>query len=122
MTFLDIRDLQMYYDSPRGPVRAVDGISFSIDEPGEAVGIVGESGSGKTSLALALMRLLPPNVSVYEGTMLLSGNNLTGLSDSEFRSKIRSKVIALVGQGAMNSLNPAAPASTTLFRADLKVL
>jgi len=106
MTFLDIRDLQMYYDSPRGPVRAVDGISFSIDEPGEAVGIVGESGSGKTSLALALMRLLPPNVSVYEGTMLLSGNNLTGLSDSEFRSKIRSKVIALVGQGAMNSLNP----------------
>ncbi len=86
MTFLDIRELQMYYDSPRGPVRAVDGISFSIDEPGEAVGIVGESGSGKTSLALALMRLLPPNVSVYEGTMLLSGNNLTGLSDSEFRS------------------------------------
>ncbi len=106
MAFLDIRDLTMYYDTPGGPVHAVDGVSFTIEEPGEAVGIVGESGSGKTSLAAAIMRLLPSNVGRYEGRVLYQGNDLMDLSNEEFRRDIRSKVIAMVAQGSLNSLNP----------------
>ena len=106
MAFLDVHDLRLFYGTPRGDVRAVDGISFAISEPGQAVGIVGESGSGKTSLALALMRLLPAGTSRYEGSMRLDGQDLTALSDDAFRAQIRSRVIAMVAQGAMNSLNP----------------
>ena len=106
MAFLDVRDLHLYYGTTRGDVRAVDGVSFVIDKPGEAVGIVGESGSGKTSLALALMRLVPTNVTRSGGSVSLDGEDLTALSDEAFRSRIRARSIAMVAQGAMNSLNP----------------
>src|SRR5215218_1856051 len=62
MPLLDVRDLYLYYTSAGRTVRAVDGISFTIEERGETIGVVGESGSGKTSLATALMRLLPKSV------------------------------------------------------------
>ena len=106
MAFLDVRGLRLYYGTPRGDVRAVDGVSFAIEKPGEAVGVVGESGSGKTSLALALMRLLPANVSDSGGSVMLDGEDLTALTDEDFRSRIRARSIAMVAQGAMNSLNP----------------
>ena len=106
MAFLDVRGLRLYYGTPRGDVRAVDGVSFVIEKPGEAVGVVGESGSGKTSLALALMRLLPANVSDSGGSVTLDGEDLTALTDEDFRSRIRARSIAMVAQGAMNSLNP----------------
>ena len=106
MALLDVRDLKLHYATPEGPLRAVDGVSFIIAEPGEAVGIVGESGSGKTSLASAIMRLLPTNVSCYEGQVLYKGTDLMQLSDEAFRRDIRSRTIALVAQGAMNTLNP----------------
>ena len=106
MALLDVRDLKLHYATPEGPLRAVDGVSFIIAEPGEAVGIVGESGSGKTSLASAIMRLLPANVSCYEGQVLYKGTDLMQLSDEAFRRDIRSRTIALVAQGAMNTLNP----------------
>jgi len=105
MPLLEVRDLTLYYDTPRGPVHAVDGISFALGE-GEALGLVGESGSGKTSLGLALLRLLPKNVHTYAGSVVLEGQELMTLSDEEFRRKIRWKKVAMAFQGAMNVLNP----------------
>ncbi len=103
---LEVRDLRLHYATPRGTVRAVDGVSFEVKHKGEAVGLVGESGSGKTSMALALLRLLPKNTSRYEGVVRLQDTDLMALSDEEFRRQIRWKRISMVFQGAMNALNP----------------
>lgn len=103
---LEARDLRLHYATARGPVRALDGVSFAIQERGEAVGIVGESGSGKSTLALALMRLLPSNLALFEGQVLLDGRDLTALPLEQFRRDVRWKSIAMVFQGAMGSLNP----------------
>lgn len=105
IVLLEVRDLKLYYKSTGGAVKAVDDVSFNM-EKGEALGIVGESGSGKTSLSLALMRTLPSNVHTYEGQMILDGRDLAALSDEEFRKSIRWKVMSMVFQGAMSSLNP----------------
>jgi len=105
MEILDVQDIKLYYQSTRGAVRAVDNISFKL-EKGEALGIVGESGSGKTSLSLALMRVLPSNIDTSEGKVVLDGNDITQLSEEEFRKQIRWNNISMVFQGAMNSLNP----------------
>ena len=106
MPFLTAIDLHLYYGTARGPVRAVDGISFAIGSPGEAVGIVGESGSGKTSLAAALLRLLPKNVARYDGKITLDGQDLTALSEEDYRRTIRWRTISMVAQGSQSSLNP----------------
>ena len=103
--FLEVKDLYLYYNSPRGTVSAVDGISFTL-EKGQALGLVGESGSGKSSLALALARLLPRNVAKYEGTISLEGENIMALGAEEFRRRIRWRQVSIILQGAMNSLNP----------------
>ncbi len=103
---LDVRVLSLLYAPPRGPVRAVDGVSFAIGEPGEVVGIVGESGSGKTSTAHALMRILPRNVARYDGEVLCDGEDLMALPDERFRKEVRWRTMAMVFQGAMSSLNP----------------
>jgi oligopeptide/dipeptide ABC transporter ATP-binding protein len=105
MPRLEVNNLRLYYSTERGPLRAVDDVSFTIDE-GEALGVVGESGCGKTSLASSLMRLLPRNLAAYSGSVKLDGKELMQLSDEEFRSKVRWKRIAMVFQSAMNSLNP----------------
>ena len=105
MAFLEVSDLHLHYSSPRGLVSAVDGMSFSL-EKGQALGIVGESGSGKSSLALALTRLLPRNVSKFDGRVSLNGEDLMTLGGDEFRRRIRWRQVSLVVQGAMNSLNP----------------
>ena len=106
MALLNVEDLHVHYATTRGAVRAVDGVSFSLEGPGEALGIIGESGSGKTSLALALMRLLPRNVERHEGRIHFQDIDLMGLSDEEFRRRIRWRAVSMVFQGAMNSLNP----------------
>ena len=103
---LRVQDLALYYKAGNRPVHAVDGVSFLIESRGHAVGIVGESGSGKTSMATALMRLLPKNVERFSGSIQLDGRELTTLSDDQFRREIRWKKIAMVFQGAMNVLNP----------------
>lgn len=102
---LEIRNLKLFYKTSSGIVRAVDNVSFELKN-GEALGVVGESGSGKTSLALAIMRLLPPNTYIYEGRVLLDGQDLMLKSEESFRKEVRWKGISLVFQGAMNSLNP----------------
>ena len=105
MSLLDVRDLRLHYATRDDPVRAVDGISFTL-EKGQALGIVGESGSGKTSLSLALMRLLPRNAIEYHGRVELEGEDIMALRDEEFRQRIRWRKLSMVFQGAMNSLNP----------------
>ena len=105
MALLEVRNLAVEYRTERGPLRAVDGVSFDV-EAGEALGIIGESGSGKTSTATAVMRLLPRNGSVAGGTMRLGGTDIGELSDEDFRVRVRWTGMAMVFQGAMHSLNP----------------
>ena len=106
MALLEVRDLVVEYATDRGPLRAVDGISFDVPDRGQALGIIGESGSGKTSLAIALMRLLPRNGRLTGGTMRLDGQDLGSLSDERFRTDVRWRGMAMVFQGAMHALNP----------------
>jgi len=106
MTLLQIDNLHLHYTAEGQVVRAVDGVSISIEERGEAIGVVGESGSGKTSLANALMRLVPKNIARLDGSIRLNGRELTELSDDAFRREVRWRQIAMVFQGAMNVLNP----------------
>ena len=106
MALLEVRDLVVEYATDRGPLRAVDGISFDIEERGQALGIIGESGSGKTSLAIALMRLLPRNGRLVSGAMRLDGRDIGALPDERFRTEVRWRGMAMVFQGAMHALNP----------------
>lgn len=103
---LDVHNLYLHYADRRGAVRAVDGLSFSLPGPGEALGIVGESGSGKSSLAAAIMRLLPAHVARYDGEVYLNGIDIARLPEQRFRREIRWQQIAWVPQGALNGFNP----------------
>jgi len=104
-TILAIRDLTLYYRTRRGVVKAVDSVSFELKE-GRCLSLVGESGCGKSSMAYAIMRILPRNVHTYSGEVIFEGKNLMGLPESELSKEIWLKKMAMVFQGAMNSLNP----------------
>jgi peptide/nickel transport system ATP-binding protein len=101
---LEVRDLRTYYHTPRGPVKAVDCVSFDL-MPGQRFGLIGESGSGKSTVALSLMRLIRPPGRIESGQIVLNGVDLLSLSDESMR-QLRLAKIAMVSQGAMNSLNP----------------
>lgn len=101
---LDVRELRVSYQTADGPVRAVNGVTFFL-RPGERFGLVGESGSGKTTTALSLMRLLQESAVIEGGEVLLDGVDLLQLSEQDMRLA-RFADIALIPQGAMNSLNP----------------
>lgn len=101
---LRVRNLQVQYETSRGPVNAVNQVSFDLHK-GETLGLVGESGSGKTTLGMALVGLIQKPGRVVGGEVWLDGRNLTKLSPSEYRA-LRLSEIALMPQGAMNSLNP----------------
>jgi oligopeptide/dipeptide ABC transporter ATP-binding protein len=101
---LQVRDLRVSYHTPDGALRAVDGVSFSL-RAGERFGLVGESGSGKSTIALALLRLIKPPGRIEGGQALLDGVDLLALPQKDVR-RLRLAAIALVAQGAMNSLNP----------------
>src|SRR5690554_1947290 len=101
---LTVTDLAIHYHTGAGPVRAVDGIDFSI-RPGEALGLVGESGCGKTTAAKAMLKLLPPNGEVARGSIDFAGRDLAPLSEDEMR-KVRWRDISWVSQAAMNALDP----------------
>ena len=102
---LSVRDLRLWFAADRGDVRAVDGVSFEL-RAGRTLAIVGESGSGKTSLALALLRLLPRNTSRFDGHIQLGGADCIALSDGDFRERVRWRQVSMVFQGAAESLNP----------------
>src|SRR5574342_604687 len=102
---LRVENLVLHFKTGRGPVRAVDGVFFELGYK-EAVVILGESGCGKSSLAKAILRLLPRNVERYDGKIYLENTETMGLSDEEFRQNVRWVRMSLVPQAAMNSLNP----------------
>ncbi|MCL7383173.1 MAG: ABC transporter ATP-binding protein [Thaumarchaeota archaeon] len=105
MVLLEISELKLYYKTVRGIVRAVDDVDLNV-ESGEAVGVVGESGCGKTSMANAIIKMLPSNVALYDGRIILDGLNIVELPEDEVRRKVRWRQISIVFQGAMNVLNP----------------
>ena len=102
---LRVKDLVLYFRTTQGAVQAVDRVSLDLDYT-EAVVIVGESGCGKTSLARAILRLLPRNVDAYSGSVYLDGTDVMRLEDEEFRRQVRWVKMSMVPQAAMNSLNP----------------
>jgi peptide/nickel transport system ATP-binding protein len=101
---LKVRDLRVYYETPKGDVLAVDGIDFDLFE-GETLGLVGESGSGKSTAAMGILQLVTPPGRIVDGEVMLEGHNLLGMPDNALRD-IRWIKLALIPQGAMNSLNP----------------
>ena len=101
---LSVQNLTMQYATRAGPVHAVDGVSFAL-ERGQALGLVGESGCGKTSLAIALLKLLPDNARILSGSILLDGDDIVPMSEDEMRAYRWSR-ISMVFQAAMNSLDP----------------
>ncbi len=102
---LCIENLKLYFRTYQGAVQAVDGVNLELGYR-EAMVILGESGCGKSSLARALLRLLPRNVDTYSGKVYLDGLELMGMDEEEFRRNVRWIRMSMVPQAAMNSLNP----------------
>ncbi len=102
---LHVEDLVLHFRTSKGAVQAVDKVNFDLGY-NEAVVVLGESGCGKTSLAKAILRLLPRNISAYSGKVFLDGVDVMPMSDEEFRHGVRWVKMSLVPQAAMNSLNP----------------
>lgn len=102
---LRIEDLVLYFRAGNGVVQAVDGVDLDLGF-NEAVVILGESGCGKTSLARAILRLLPTNVDKYTGKVYLNNTEVMAMDDEEFRKKVRWVRMSMVPQAAMNALNP----------------
>lgn len=110
---LEVKDLRTYFYTRSGVVKAVDGVSFTI-EPGKTLGIVGESGSGKSVTMMSLLGLIPqPPGKVVGGTALFHGDDLLRLTPKQLR-KIRGTKISMIFQDPMTSLNPYLKVSTQL--------
>jgi peptide/nickel transport system ATP-binding protein len=103
-SILQVRDLRVHYYTRAGSVKAVNGVSFDL-RTGERLGLIGESGSGKSTIALSLLRLIRLPGRIEGGEVILDGVSLLGLPEEQMR-QLRLREIALVSQGAMNSLNP----------------
>jgi len=104
MAVLEIKDLKIYYRTLKGYSKAVDGVSFQIEE-GEYLGLVGESGCGKSTIAKAILRILPPNGKVTGGKILFKDQDLVSMKAEELK-KIQWKEISMIPQSAMNSFDP----------------
>ena len=101
---LDVRDLTVSFRTEQGMVRAIDGVSFGVNE-GEVLGIAGESGSGKTVTLLAVLGLITDPNAVIEGSIKYRGRELVGLPSKEMR-KLRGRDIAMIFQDPMTALTP----------------
>ena len=105
MPLLEVHNLSMRYTTLRGIVKALEGVSFDVNE-GETLAVVGETGSGKSTLAKAIVRVLEENAKIVSGEIIFEGVDILKLSEEEFRRNYRWVKIAMVPQGSMNSLNP----------------
>jgi oligopeptide/dipeptide ABC transporter ATP-binding protein len=103
---LDVRDLTVHFKNPHGVVRAVDGVSMSV-EKGKTVGIVGESGSGKSVFVRAILGLTPKGAVAHSsGEVFFEGRDLRIMSEKELRQDIRGTAISMIFQDSMTALNP----------------
>lgn len=101
---LDVRDLAVHYATRRGVMKAVDGVSFSL-EAGRQLGLIGESGCGKTTAGRAMLRVLPRNGRIAGGEIRFQGKDLVAMPDDEMRN-LRWREISMVPQSSMDSLDP----------------
>ena len=104
MALLELKDLKTFFATKRGTVKAVNGVSYSLDA-GKVLGVVGESGSGKSVSAMSILRLLDGNGYIDSGEILFNGQDLTKLSMNEMY-KIRGNEISVIFQEPMTSLPP----------------
>ncbi|MBR0130182.1 MAG: ABC transporter ATP-binding protein [Firmicutes bacterium] len=102
---LEIRNLSIEFSSPKGIARAVNNVSLSIDR-GESLGIVGESGSGKSTIAHAVMQLLPKTARISSGSVFFEGRDLLKMSAADLRS-VRGRDISMIFQDPMQCLDPS---------------
>jgi len=113
-TLLDLNDLRTYFHTEDGIVKAVDGVTYDVEE-GETLGIVGESGCGKSVSALSIMRLIPtPPGRIESGSVWFEGEDLLQLDIDEMR-RVRGNRIGMVFQEPMTSLNPTLTISKQLI-------
>jgi oligopeptide/dipeptide ABC transporter ATP-binding protein len=113
VALLEVNDLRTHFFTREGVVRAVDGISFSV-EKGKTLGIVGESGCGKSVTALSIMGLIPkPPAKIVSGEVLWEGRDLTKLSERRLED-VRGREIAMIFQDPMTSLNPTLTIGTQI--------
>ncbi len=104
MHLLEVNDLHTFFTTKKGIVKAVNGVSYSLDA-GKTIGIVGESGSGKSVSAMSILQLLDGNGYIDSGEILLEGKDLTKLSEKEMYH-IRGNEVSVIFQEPMTSLNP----------------
>jgi peptide/nickel transport system ATP-binding protein len=110
---LDVRDLRTHFFTRAGVVRAVDGVSFSVDR-GKVLGLVGESGSGKSVTGFSIMGLVDPPGRIVGGKILFKGQDLAALSEEEMRA-LRGNRIAMIFQDPMMTLNPVLRIDTQMI-------
>ncbi|RGD41949.1 ABC transporter ATP-binding protein [Erysipelotrichaceae bacterium AM07-12] len=104
MKLLEINNLHTYFDTKKGLIKAVNGVSLSIEE-GRTLGVVGESGSGKSQTAMSILKLFENNQKIYEGEIKFEGKVISELGEKEMQ-KIRGNDISVIFQEPMTSLNP----------------
>ena len=104
MALLEINDLHTFFSTKKGTVKAVNGVSYSV-EPGKTLGVVGESGSGKSVSAMSILKLLDGNGYIDSGEIIFDGKNLADVSVKDM-CKIRGNDISVIFQEPMTSLNP----------------
>ena len=102
---LHLENLSVAYRTKRGAVQAVQNVALSVPQ-GTTIGLVGESGSGKSTVAAAILRLLPPNASITGGSILFEGNDLAKVSEQELSRRWRWRELAMVFQRSLSALSP----------------
>lgn len=101
---LEIKNLHTYFETRRGQIKAVNGVSCTIEE-GKTLGLVGESGSGKSQTAMSILQLFEPNQKIYGGEIIFEGEKISSFNRSQME-KIRGNDISMIFQEPMSSLNP----------------
>lgn len=104
MALLEINNLHTYFTTRRGLIRAVDGVSLSVEQ-GKTLGVVGESGSGKSQTAMSILQLFEENQKIHEGEIIFDGKKISEFKEKELQ-KIRGNDISIIFQEPMTSLNP----------------
>lgn len=104
MALLEIKNLHTYFTTRRGLIRAVDGVTLSVEQ-GKTLGVVGESGSGKSQTAMSILQLFEENQKIHEGEIIFDGKKISEFKEKELQ-KIRGNDISIIFQEPMTSLNP----------------